>query len=178
MTVRFIEKKFSASEALKDYALKKCQKLDRYFGNDSEVQVVFTEEREKDIVEITIMHGGLVFRSQEQTKDMYASIDGAVSSLDRQIQKNKTRLSRRLREESIAKAAPIDETGLQDSDAAYEVVKVKKLSVKPMTVDDAILQMEMLGHEFFFFLNSDMANSHCVVYKRSNGGYGMLVDHK
>ena len=177
MTVRFIEKKFSASEALKDYALKKCQKLDRYFGNDSEVQVVFTEEREKDIVEITIMHGGLVFRSQEQTKDMYASIDGAVSSLDRQIQKNKTRLSRRLRDEAIAKAAPIEDTA-EDSDATFEVVKVKKLAVKPMTVDDAILQMELVGHEFFFFLNSDMANSHCVVYKRSNGGYGMLVDHK
>lgn len=177
MTVRFTEKKFSASAALKDYAVKKCQKLDRYFGNDSEVQVVFTEEREKDIVEITIMHGGLVFRSQEQTKDMYASIDGAVSSLDRQIQKNKTRLSRRLREESIAKAAPIEEASVE-SDADYEVVKVKKLAVKPMTVDDAILQMELLGHEFFFFLNSDMANSHCVIYKRSNGGYGMLVDHK
>ena len=178
MTINFSERKMTVDNKVKAYAEKKCGKLDRYFDKETDVVVAFSNERGMDTAEITVRSGGMIFRAQEKTTDMYASIDGAVSSLDRQIQKNKTRLSRRLREDSIAKAAPIEELSLQESDAAYEVVKVKKLAVKPMTVDDAILQMEMLGHEFFFFLNSDMANSHCVIYKRSNGGYGMLVDHK
>ena len=106
---------------------------------------------------------------------MYASVDGAVDSIDRQIQKNKTRLSKRMRQDSFAKAMPISPVVEDEPDEEFEVVRVKELDVKPMTVEDAIMQMNLLSHEFFFFINSDENGKYCVVYRRKIGGYGMLI---
>ena len=175
MSINFTERKMTVSDTLKDYAAKKCGKLEKYFGSEPAVQVTFSNERGMQTAEITFVSRGMTFRAQERTHDMYASIDGVVASLDRQIQKNKTKISKRLRQDSFAKAMPI----MTDySDEEFEVLREKQLDVKPMSTEDAILQMNLLGHAFFFFMNSERSGQPCVVYKRHDGGYGMLVAGK
>ena len=173
MTIRFTERKVTVSDDLKAYATKKCEKLDRYFDRDSAAFITFSIERGRHTAEITVQHAGMYFRAQEQTSDMYASIDGAVSSIERQILKNKTRLEKRLRQGAFDKGAAVTEAVAEENE--FDLVRVKPVNVKPMTVDEAILQMNLLGHEFFFFANMEEKEKPCVVYKRKNGGYGMLV---
>ena len=172
MNINFTERKMDASGMLREYAEKKCAKLAPYFDDEVSVQVTFSQERGMQTVEITMHTQGLYFRAQERTGNMYASVDGAVASIDRQIQKNKTKLAKRLRQESFVKA--MDEM-TDYSDEAFEIIREKNLDVKPMTVEDAILQMNLLGHSFFFFINSEKGGAPCVVYARNDGGYGLLV---
>ncbi|NCB04253.1 MAG: ribosome-associated translation inhibitor RaiA [Clostridia bacterium] len=172
MTTRFTERKVMVSEDLKAYAAKKCEKLDRYFDRDASASVTFSIERGRHTAEITVQHNGMLFRAQEQTGDMYASIDGAISSIERQIMKNKTRLEKKLRQGAFDQPAPAEQLSEEE---IFDLVRVKDITLKPMTADDAILQMNLLGHQFFFFRNSDEKERHCVVYRRNNGGYGMLV---
>ena len=175
MKVTFTERKMSISDTLREYAEKKCAKLDRYFGAEAAAFVTFSNERAMQTVEIMVQTEGLLFRAQERTTDMYASIDGAIAAIDRQIQKNKTKISKRLRRDSFADAMP----QMNDyRDEAFELVREKTLSVKPMTTEDAILQMNLLGHSFFFFINSEKNGKPCVVYARKDGGYGMLIADK
>jgi putative sigma-54 modulation protein len=103
---------------------------------------------------------------------MMASIDGAVASIDRQIQKNKTRLAKRIRHESFAKNIEVMDDYHEEE---FELVREKTVAGKPMTIEDAILQMNLLGHSFFFFINTERDGKPCVVYQRSDGGYGLLV---
>jgi putative sigma-54 modulation protein len=124
-----------------------------------------------DTAEITVRSGGMIFRAQEKTTDMYASIDGALASIDRQIQKNKTRLAKRMRQDSFVQAMDFM-TDYRDEE--IEILREKEVDSKPMTAEDAILQMNLLGHSFFFFLNSENGR-YCVVYRRDFGGYGMLI---
>ncbi|MBQ9535356.1 MAG: ribosome-associated translation inhibitor RaiA [Clostridia bacterium] len=174
MTINFTERKMTVSDVLKEYAEKKCGKLSKYFGDDCSAQVTFSNERGMQTAEITVTSRGMYFRAQDKTTDMYASIDGAVAAIDRQIQKNKTKISKRLRQDSFAKAMPIM-TDYSDREEAFEILREKVLDVKPMTAEDAILQMNLLGHSFFFFENSERGGKHCVVYRRNDGGYGMLI---
>lgn len=172
MNISFTERKMTVSDTLKDYVERKCGKLEKYFGNEPDVQVTFSNERGMQVVEITLNTKGLTIRAQERTNDMYASVDGAVASLDRQVQKNKTKLAKRIHHESFAKAMPV----MTDySDEEFEVIREKELDIKPMSIEDAILQMNLLGHSFFFFVNTERNGRHCVVYKRHDGGYGLLV---
>lgn len=171
MTINFSERKMTVETKVKAYAEKKCGKLDRYFDKETDVTVAFSNERGMDTAEITVRSGGMIFRAQEKTTDMYASIDGALASIDRQIQKNKTRISKRMRQESFAKAMDMM-TDYRDEE--IEILREKEVDSKPMTAEDAILQMNLLGHSFFFFLNSENGR-YCVVYRRDNGGYGMLT---
>jgi len=172
MNIQYNERKMTISDTLKNYAAKKCAKLEKYFGDEPTVQVTFSNERGMETAEITFQCRGMYFRAEERTTDMYASVDGAVASIDRQIQKNKTRISKRIRQDTFSSAMPIM-TDYHDEE--FEVVREKTLDVKPMTIEDAILQMNLLGHSFFFFINSERSGRHCVVYKRNDGGYGMLV---
>ena len=171
MTINFSERKMTVDNKVKAYAEKKCGKLDRYFDKETDVVVAFSNERGMDTAEITVRSGGMIFRAQEKTTDMYASIDGALASIDRQIQKNKTRISKRMRQESFVKAMDMM-TDYRDEE--IEILREKEVDSKPMTAEDAILQMNLLGHNFFFFLNSENGR-YCVVYRRDYGGYGMLV---
>lgn len=176
MKMAFTERKVSISDEVKEYAAKKCEKLDRYFDKDSSAKVTFSMERGRHIVEITVAHGGMLFRASEQTHDMYASIDGAVDSIQRQIQKNKTRLEKRLRQGAFDKPAEFQKLAEdQAPDDIYDVLRVKEFEVKPMTVEEAILQMNLLGHTFFFFRNSEEDDRHSIVYRRTNGGYGLII---
>lgn len=172
MKFTIVERKIEISDELREYALRKVEKLDRYFQKDSTATITFSELRGRQTVEVTVNHSGIFFRAEETTSDMFASVDGAISSIERQIRKNKTRLEKRLREGAFEKGAIPAPTEFFEED--FEVVRRKKFTVKPMSVDEAILQMNLLGHQFFFFRNSDDGNAHSVIYKRAAGGYGLI----
>lgn len=172
MKFTIVERKIKIDDELRQYALRKVEKLDRYFHQDSDTTLTFSELRGKQTVEITVRQiGDLVVRAEETTSDMFASVDGAVSSIERQIRKHKTRLEKRLREGAFDKIA---EQKAAMSEEAFDVVRRKRFEVKPMSVDEAILQMNLLDHQFYFFRNADNANIHAVVYKRAAGGYGLI----
>ena len=171
MKFTIVERKAKISEDLRAYATKKVQKLDRYFPDDSDATLTFAELKGKQTVEVTIKRGGMIYRAEETTSDMYGSIDGAVAKLERQIRKHKTRLEKRLRDGAFEKAAA-QSAELEIDD--FDITRHKKFTVKPMSVDEAMLQMELLGHQFFFFRNADNDNVHAVVYKSANGGFGLI----
>ena len=131
-------------------------------------------------MEVTIRSSGTIFRVSESTADMRASIDAAVASLERQIRKNKTRLEKRLRQGAFERALDVEDfpTFVPDEpeEGEYKVVRTKTFPIKPMTRDEAILQMNLLNHSFFAFKNEDAGGAFAVVYRRNDGGYGLIED--
>lgn len=176
MKFTFAEKKMNSSEELRAYAERKISKLDRLFRNEAEAFVTFSIERGRHRAEITIKNNGMFYRANELTNDMYASVDSGVAAIERQIRKNKTRLEKRLREgalerEVIPSYEPAEET------EEFEIVRNKRFSIKPMSPEEAILQMNLLEHEFFVFRNDEEDGAISVVYARKNGGYGLICDN-
>ena len=168
-------KKISLNESIKDYTEKKISKLERYFREeDISANVTFAVEKDHlCTVELTIRGGGTLFRAQTEAPDgdMRGAVDAAVGYIERQILKNKTRLAKRLRSESFPSAP--DEFAVQE-EKEFNIVRTKRLAVKPMSTEEAILQMNLLAHDFFIFRNSD-DDTLCIVYQRKNGGYGLIV---
>ena len=168
-------KKISLNESIKAYAEKKISKLDRYF-REEDVTANVTFAVEKDhlcTVELTIRGGGTLLRAQTEAPDgdMRGAVDAAVGYIERQILKNKTRLSKRLRSESFP-TAPDDFEVFEEKE--FNIVRTKRFAVKPMSTEEAILQMNLLAHDFFVYRNSE-DDSLCIVYQRKNGGYGLIV---
>ena len=179
----FTDKKVDVPGAIHFYAEKKVGKLDRFFKEDATAAITFSVEKERlNKVEITIRANGTIFRVSESTSDMHASIDAAVTTLERQIRKNKTRLERRLRQgafERVVDAAEISNIATEDpEEGEYQVVRTKSFPIKPMTRDEAILQMNLLGHSFFAFRDQDAGDVFAVVYRRNDGDYGLIVDEE
>ena len=177
MKFTFTEKKMGSSEELRAYAERKIGKLDRFFKTDSTAYVTFSIERGRYLAEITIQNNGLFYRASELTNDMYASVDSGVAAIERQIRKNKTRLEKRLREGSLDRSTapafvPVDD----EEDEEFNIVRRKNFSIKPMSPEEAILQMNLLEHEFFVFRNDEEDGAISVVYRRKNGGYGLICD--
>ena len=176
MKYNFIERKLQVDAEVITYAEKKVGKLDKYFKKESEASVTFSTERGRCKAEVTLNNNGMYFRASELTHDMHASIDSAVAAIERQIRKNKTRLEKKLREGALErdiKPEFVPEEEYADDDD-FRVVRTKRFSLKPMTVEEAILQMKLLEHEFFAFLNQEDDDSFSVVYKRKQGGYGLI----
>lgn len=180
MKFTFTEKRMESSDSLRDYAERKISKLDRFFKNEGEANVTFSVERGRFLAEITIKNGSMFFRASDLTNDMYASIDSGVAAIERQIRRNKTRLAKRLREGSLEReAAPAYVAAAEDwEDEEFKIVRMKHFAIKPMSTEEAILQMNLLGHEFFVFRNSEEEEAISVVYKRRQGGYGLIVDER
>jgi putative sigma-54 modulation protein len=172
MRFTFTEKKADFSEELRKYAEKKIGRVDRLFRQESDAFVTFSIERGRHIAEVTLKNNGMLYRASESTGDMYASIDAASDALERQIRKNKTRLEKRLREGPLEFGAASAEDAAEETD--YDLVRVKKFNFKPMSTEEAILQMNLLGHDFFAFRNQEQDGAFAIVYKRKNGGYGMI----
>ena len=172
MNFVFTEKKMSPSDDLRAYAQKKIGKLDKLFRSESTAYVTFTLERNRNIAEVTLNSGGMFFRVTESTNSMYVSIDNAVDALTRQVRKYKTRLDKRIHEtvlEDFLPASPAEEPAEE-----FRVKRTKRFSIKPMSVDEAILQMNLLGHSFYVFKNQDEGGAFSVVYKRQDGDYGLI----
>ena len=170
----FTDKKVTLPDSIHAYAEKKVGKLDRFFKEDATATITFSVEKERlNQVEITIRSSGTIFRVSESTSDMHASIDAAVTTLERQIRKNKTRLAKRLRTEGFPPPAPADDFEVAE-EKEFPIVRTKRFSVKPMSPEEAILQMNLLDHSFFVFRSSE-DDGLSIVYRRKNGGYGLIV---
>lgn len=179
MKFTFTEKKMDASGDLRAYAEKKIGKIDRLFKTESEAFVTFSTERGRFLAEVTIKNNGMFYRVSELTSDMYASIDSAVAGIERQIRKNKTRLEKRLRDGALEREVkPISIATGDEGEEEFKVIRNKKFYIAPMSVDEAILQMNLLEHEFFVFKNTEDGDAFSVVYRRRNGGYGLITDQE
>ena len=177
----FTDKKVNLPNSIHAYAEKKVGKLDRFFKEDATASITFSLEKERlNKVEITIRSSGTIFRVSESTADMRASIDAAVATLERQIRKNKTRLEKRLRQGAFERTLDASEITSfapdEPEEGEYRIVRSKTFPIKPMTRDEAILQMNLLGHSFFAFKNEDAGGAFSVVYRRNDGGYGLIED--
>ena len=175
MKYTFTQKKVKITDDLRAYAEKKVGKLDRFFRGESEAFITFSSERSRYQVELTISNGGMNYRVSEVTSDMFASIDSAVAAIERQIRKNKTRLEKRLRDGTIDWGTSFEsDDDLPEDEDEFKIVKSKRFSIKPMAAQEAILQMNLLNHEFFVFKNNDNDDNFAVVYKRKDGNYGLI----
>jgi putative sigma-54 modulation protein len=169
--------------ALRAYVARKLERLDKYFDQDLTAQVAMSVEKGRHIVEMTIPIDSLLLRGEEETEDMYASVDLAVDKLERQIHKLKTRLHRKLRRDDTLRVAglrsgdvperPAEESPGAGDEEEPRVVRTKRFALKPMTVDEAIVHMELLGHDFFVFRNAETEQVN-VVYRRRSGNYGLI----
>ncbi|MEX0059156.1 ribosome hibernation-promoting factor, HPF/YfiA family [Clostridium butyricum] len=172
MKVTVIAKNIELTQALKEIVQKKISKLEKYFEVEVEAKAILSIQKNRQIIEVTIPFNGAILRSEESTDDMYKSIDLVEDKLERQIRKQKTRLSRK-NNGSLKFAALNDSKVESNEDDEGSLVKVKKFGVKPMDSEEAILQMDLLGHNFFVYQDSESSKVN-VVYKRKDGNYGLL----
>lgn len=175
MRITFVGRQMSVRDSLKALAEKKLAKFDRFFREDAEAVVKFGYVRDLDRIEITISADGTLYRCEEEASTFETALDECMESIERQIRKNKTRLERRLREGAFSAEVYGDADGGEEIEEEGDfVIRTKEFAIKPMTPEEAILQMNLLGHTFFVF--SDAATEKtCVVYKRKDGAYGMIV---
>ena len=164
--------KIKVTDAMKDYIEEKIGKLDKYIEDNSNVRatVVVKVKNHSQIVEVTIPLKSFILRSEEAQDDFYAAVDKAVDKLERQIRKNKTRLmSKQVKTIDFS----FESFDSEDDDDDEKIIKRKKVEVKPMNEEDAIIQMELLNHQFYMYKDSE-TNKPAVVYKRKDNGYGII----
>ena len=182
MKFTFTDKKVNLPKSLHNYAEKKVGKLDRYFKNEAEANLVFSVEKDRNKVELTIRSGGTILRVAESTSDMFASVDAAVTSMERQLRKHKTRLEKRLRQGAFERALDVSEVSTfapdEPEEGEYRIVRSKTFPLKPMTREEAILQMNLLEHGFFAFRDEEAGGAFSVVYRRNDGDYGLIEDEQ
>lgn len=164
--------KMVVTDAIRDYAETKLGKLEKYFKDDEVTANVLTRVRgNAQIVEVTIPTSKFVLRSEEENEDLYAAIDLVSDKLERQIRKNKTRLNRNVKDN--VKEFNFDFDVEDEEQSKEKIVKRKNIEMKPMDEEEAILEMELLGHSFFVYKDMDTNNT-CVLYKRKDGDYGLI----
>lgn len=168
MNVIVSGKNFDVTPAIRDHAEKKVGRLQKFldFGDELTAKVTMSVERDRHIVEVTIPIDGMILRGEEVTGDMYASVDLVTEKLERQIEKYKTRLARRIKQATPEPAA-------EEESIAERVVRFKTFPAKPMALEEALLQMNLLGHDFFAFRDAETEEIN-VVYRRHDGDYGLL----
>ena len=176
MKFQYSEKKVKLPENVHAYAEKKVMKLARYFEDDAEALIVFSVEKNRNKAELTVHGAGTWFRASESTSDMFASIDACIATIEGQIRKNKTRLARRLRQDAFTRT--VEETSFipQAEEDDVTITKVKQFYMRPMTREEAVMQMNLLNHSFFALRDEDNGGTFAVVYKRNDGGYGLIDD--
>lgn len=176
MKITYTARKVTLRDNFKDRVEKKLLKFEKLFSDDAVANVVVTLEKNRQTVEITIRDNGMVYRVESTMPEMNDALDKVTDMLMRQIRKNKTRLAKKLRAGSIddfVLQTASSETDEEVEDDEYRVIRKKQIIIKPITVDEAILEMNMVNHNFFMFMNAD-TNEVNVVYKRANGDYGLL----
>ena len=169
MKVRISGRKMEVQDKLIKIAEKKIDKLSKFFGDDAEAVMTFSEQKDSKTVEMTIFSAGMIYRAEETCLDEYAAIDKVVDVIERQIRKNKTRLEKRLRDTAFS----VPDEKPEEEEKEFKIVKTKKHALKPMSAEEAILQMNLLGHLFFVFLNAETDEDN-IVYKRRDGNYGLI----
>ena len=172
MKITITGRKCSPRDSFKEHAEKKLAKIEKFFGSEAEAKVTVTVEKSSQTVEITVNNNGMVFRSQERAENMNEALDKCVDTLIRQIRKNKTRIEKKLRAGNFDAFA--DEAEVVSEEVEYELVRNKTVLLKPQSVEEAILQMNLVGHQFYVFLNEENGEIN-VVYRRSDAGYGLIT---
>ncbi len=172
MNITIIGRKCNPREEFRARAEKRLSKVEKLFGEDANAKITATVERNEHIVEITVNKGGMLFRAEEISDNMIDALDECVDSLIRQIRKNKTKLDKKLHSGALDDFFGGELLG--DEETEYSVIREKYVTLKPQSVEEAILQMNMLGHEFYMFLNAETELVN-VVYKRNATGYGLIV---
>jgi len=176
MKITVIGRQMDVPEDLKVLFDKKLSKFDKFFKDDAVAYVTLSRKRNLEILELTISSGGTLFRSEEEDATFQNAFDNAIESIERQIRKNKTRLEKKLRDGAFIRDINASSNIAYDEDEE-EIefnIRVKEFTLKPMTPEEAILQMNLIGHEFFVFLNVE-TDSTSVVYKRKDNNYGMII---
>ena len=176
MKFTFTCKKIALNDSIKEYAEKKISKLDRYFPEEADAFVTFAvEKKNRCVVELTIRTAnGTLFRAQEEDPDgdMRGAINEAVAFIERRIRKNKTRLARNLRPDALTSNIPAEFDVVEEPE--FDVVRTKRFAMKTLTAEESILQMNLLDHSFFVFRSSE-DDGLSIVFRRKNGGYGLIV---
>ena len=166
--------KIDITDAMKDYVKEKLSKLDKYTLDDDIRATVLVKVRNyTQKVEVTIPLKTLILRAEEESQDFYSAVDLVINKLERQIRKNKTKLKKK--EKTGIKEFNIDD--IIDLSEDEPVIKRKKIEIKPMNLEEAILQMELLGHNFYMYKDSELQKI-ALVYKRQDGGYGVIEKEK
>lgn len=165
-------KQFRVTDALKDYAEKRVGKLGKYSDDFMDVQVTLSVEKERQRVEVTAPLNGFILRGEEETDDMYSAIDLVMDKLERQMEKYRKRIGKKR-----VKSSKDEPSFMPDSDDEVfdndSILKTKRFPAKLMSVDEAVMQMNLIGHSFYVFMNSESEQMN-VVYRRKHGGYGLL----
>ena len=172
MKISIYSKNMQMTEALREAAIKKLRRLDKFFQQDIEAKVVLGVEKKIHKVEVTIPFNGRIVRVEEFSNDMYNALDEAVESLEQQIRKYKSKLQNKRQSNDSIKFENIEPLDDEDEEE-FKVVKTKRFAIKPMNIEEAILQMDLLKHNFFVFLNADTEEVN-VVYKRKDENYGLI----
>ena len=172
MKITYTERKVNLRDNFKQRVEKKLSKFDKIFSDEAQAFVVVTLDKSSQTVEITIRDKSMVYRAEKTMPEMNDAVDKCIDVLGRQLRKNKSRLEKRLRQGSLEElVAPAEEPVVEEE---YTIVRTKEIPVKPISVDEAILQMNMVGHKFYVFTNAE-TNEVNVVYLRDDGKYGLLV---
>ena len=164
------------TDALREYATKRLSKLEKYLEDVKGAQVALSVEGDRHKVEVTIPLNGMILRGEETSDDMYSSIDMVEEKLEKQINKYKTRLIRHHRGAGLKKALAEEIRQQIKGDAGedkFKITRVKRFAFRPMDEEEAIMQMNLLGHNFFVFFNAESEQVN-VVYKRKDGNYGLI----
>lgn len=174
MKITYVARKVNLRDNFKERVEQKLKKFSKIFSDNAEATVVVTLEKNRQTVEITIKDNSMVFRSESTMTEMNDALDRVVDLISGQLRKHKTRLSKRIKTGSIDDlfVAPVEEPDAEDDDE-LDIVRRKQVALKPVSVEEAVLQMEMVGHQFYMFLNAD-TNLINVVYIRKDGSYGLL----
>ncbi len=171
MKITIYGKQMTVRETLKAAVEKKLAKFDRFFGEDTEAYVTCRVRKGVKIIEITVNYSGSTFRSEEESDTFITALDRAVEGLERQMRKNKTRLEKRMKRGAFVIAEGDDDEYVEESEFK---IRTKTFPLRPISVEEAILQMNLLGHDFYAFTDADSGKV-CVVYKRREGDYGLLM---
>lgn len=171
MKIAYTARKVNLKDNFKELCEKKLSKFNKIFSEDATASVVVTLYKNRQTVEVTVSDNGMIYRAEDTQDEMNDALDKVVDILGRQMRKNKTRLSRRLRDNTADFTAILPDEDIEDEEEFD--IRYKTIPVKPISVEEAILQMNMLNHDFFVFINAE-TNETNVVYKRKGNTYGLL----
>lgn len=175
MKYNVICKKVELSDSRKEKLISKLKKLDKFFDADLECKVLVAEQKSDMVMEVTILNKGFILRAEARDRDLISAADECLSNLDRQIRKHKTKLAKHLHRTSFEEYASIVENSepVAEDVTEFKIIKTKKIESKPMSAEEAVLQMNMLAHDFFIFLNPETQKDN-IVYRRKDGNYGLI----
>lgn len=172
MKITYVARKVNLRDNFKERVERKLSKFEKIFSDSAEATVVVTLEKNRQTVEVTIKDNSMVYRAESTMAEMNDALDRVIDLLSRQLRKHKTRLSKRLRAGSVENLFA-DEEDVAVEEEEISVVRKKQIPLKPISVEEAILQMEMTNHKFYMFTNADTGFTN-VVYLRDDGAYGIL----